>query len=96
MGPQMSCIAWRESRHELVGIHEDDAWMARRLGEGWSTRGVHGQVAAYSWPHVPVWLRWGPWVLDVPLVSALVATRRASASQCRQHHACVQWSECGT
>lgn len=94
MGPQMDCIAWRESRHELVGIHAADAWMARRLGDGWSTRGVHGQVAAYSWPYVPAWLRWGPWVLDVPLVSALVATRRAVAPQCRQVRACIAWARC--
>lgn len=95
LAPCISAIAWRESRHELVSIHEGDAWMAGRLGEGWSTRGVHGQVAAYSWPHVPAWLRWlGPVVLDVPLVSAVAAARRASSWRCRVTPACASWRRC--
>lgn len=92
MGPTVSCIAWRESRHELVSLHDGDAWMQRRLGEGLSTRGVHGQVAAFA---LPSWLHWAPWVLDVPVVSAVVATRRARSWQCRQTAACVRWRGCG-
>ena len=33
-------------------------------------------------------------LLDVPLVSAYVATRRATAPRCRQVAACVRWKEC--
>lgn len=89
-GECLSEIAWRESRHELVSVHEGDAWMARRLGEGWSTRGVHGLVARYS---LPPWWPW-PAVLDVPLVSAVVATRRATSWRCRQVRGCVRWLRC--
>jgi hypothetical protein len=91
LGPTVSCIAWRESRHELVSVHEADAWMQRRLGEGLSTRGVHGQVAAFA---LPSWLHSVPWVLDVPLVSAFVATRRARAKRCSQVRGCVTWRDC--
>lgn len=76
----------------LVGIHEGDGWMQRSLGEGWSTRGAHGMVAAYAWPHVPAWLRWwGPAVLDVPIVSAWVSVRRARAPRCSAVRACRSW-----
>lgn len=96
MGPTVSCIAWRESRHELVGVHEGDSWMERTLGAGWSTRGVHGQVARFAWEYVPLPLRGlGPAILDVPLVSAFVATRRARSWQCKQTPACVRWRGCG-
>jgi hypothetical protein len=51
-----------------------------------STRGSHGLSAAYSLrfvaPCVP------PEVLDIPLVSAIAAARRARA-QCRHHGACT-------
>lgn len=85
------CIARRESRFELVGLHEGDAWMQRTLGPGMSTRGVHGQVAAFS---LPGWLHGAPWLLDVPLVSAVLATRRAKHWRCRAVAACVRWKEC--
>jgi hypothetical protein len=91
MGPTVSCIAWRESRHELVSVHEGDAWMQRRLGEGLSTRGVHGQVAAFA---LPTWLHGAPWLLDVPLVSAVIATRRATRKRCSQVRGCVTWRDC--
>jgi hypothetical protein len=91
-GPDLVCIARRESRLEFVGLHEGDAWMQRSLGPGLSTRGVHGQVAAFA---LPSWLHWAPWVLDVPVVSAVVATRRAKSWQCKQTAACVRWKGCG-
>ncbi|HKY50821.1 MAG TPA: hypothetical protein VJP45_06155 [Candidatus Limnocylindria bacterium] len=90
MGRCISTIAWRESRHELVSVHADDSWMQRSLGEGWSTRGAHGMVARFS---LPGWWPW-PSVLDVPLVSAYVATRRARAPRCRQVLGCVRWRSC--
>ena len=49
----LDCIAHRESRFELVGLHAGDAWMQRRLGAGLSTRGVHGMVAAFALPSWP-------------------------------------------
>lgn len=91
-GDTLECIARRESRLELVGLHERDSWMQRRLGEGMSTRGVHGQVAAFA---LPSWLHGVPWLLDVPLVSAVIATRRARSWQCRQVGACIRWKGCG-
>jgi hypothetical protein len=91
-GRALSCIAWRESRHELVSVHEGDAWMQRRLGEGLSTRGVHGQVAAFA---LPSWLHGAPWLLDIPLVSAVIATRRARSWRCDGAPACVRWRGCG-
>ena len=91
LGDCISSIAWRESRHELIGLHAGDAWMQRRLGEGLSTRGAHGMVAAFS---LPRWMWGAPWVLDVPLISAVVATRRAAAPRCRQVRGCVEWRTC--
>ena len=94
-GERVACIAWRESRNELVGIHKHDAWIASKShGPGWSTRGVHGQVAAYSWTYVPIWLRWGPWIFDAPLISAFIATRRANSSQCTRIAGCARWKVC--
>lgn len=96
MGPTVSCIAWRETRFELTGVHAGDSWMARTLGEGWSTRGSHGMVARFAWPHVPRILQWlPPAILDVPLVSAFVATRRARSWQCKATPACIRWRGCG-
>jgi hypothetical protein len=93
-GKCASSIAWRESRHELVSVHEGDAWMERSLGPGMGTRGSHGLVAAFSLGHLPAWLRW-PALLDVPVVSAWVATRRAHSWRCRATPACVRWKGCG-
>lgn len=94
-GDDLACIAWRETRFELTGVHEGDAWMARRLGDGWSTRGSHGMIARYAWPHVPRILQWlPPAILDVPIVSAFVATRRARAKRCSQVRGCVTWRDC--
>lgn len=84
---ELVVVARRESGLSLVSIHEGDKWMERRLGAGQSTRGVHGMVAAFSLPQAP-------WLLDVPLVSAFVAARRASSWRCRQVAACVRWMEC--
>lgn len=53
--------------------------------ERFSTRGIHGLSAAYSLRFIDACLP--PEVLDIPLVSAIVATRRA-AFACREHGAC--------
>jgi len=100
-GDELVAIAKRESRLDpLVGIHEGDAWASARVrpagcaGGGFATRGVHGLMFGYSVRHLPDFLRCSPWVLDIPLVSAIVATRRARSWQCRQTRRCVAWMEC--
>jgi len=50
-----------------------------------STRGVHGLSAAYSLRFLGSCVP--PEALDVPLLSAIAAARRAM-SQCRRHGAC--------
>jgi hypothetical protein len=92
-GPWLVGICERESTPcRAISIHENDRWMARGLGEGWSTRGAHGMVATYAWPYVPSWLRWaGPAVLDIPIVSAVVSVRRARSRRCGQVLGCRQW-----
>lgn len=50
-----------------------------------STRGVHGMAAAYSLRFLGDCLP--PEALDIPLLSAVAAARRAKA-QCREHGAC--------
>lgn len=75
----------------LFGVHEGDAHHERTLGEGMSTRGVHGLMAAYSLVHVPEVAWMGPWVLDVPLVSAIASVRRAASWRCRATAACRSW-----
>jgi hypothetical protein len=67
-------------------------WLDPRCGfhrgarERFSTRGVHGLSAAYSLRFVGGCLP--PEVLDVPLVSAIAAARRAR-EQCRRYAACT-------
>ncbi len=51
-----------------------------------STRGIHGMSAAYTLRFVGSCVP--PEVLDVPLVSAIAATRRMQA-QCHDHGACT-------
>lgn len=97
LGPRLVEVARRESRLELVSVHAvDSQWSARVRppgcsGDGWSTRGAHGMMAAYALPHLPRALRCSPWVLDLPLVSAYAAARRARSWQCRQHPRRRSW-----
>ena len=104
-GVELVDICRRESRCNLIGLHERDAWAGRTmkdnaLGVGWldadcvfhrgdprrfAPRGIHGLSAAYSLRFFEVCLP--PEVLDIPLASALAATRRARA-QCTRHGAC--------
>lgn len=58
----------------------------RGAPERYSTRGVHGLSASYSLRFIEACVP--PEVLDVPLVSAVVAARRARG-QCRAHGACT-------
>lgn len=93
-------IARRESGMALVGVHELDSRWSRRVRPstcdvhrgGWSTRGSHGQMAAYAMAYLPKWLRCSPWVLDIPLVSAWVAARRVTSPRCRSVARCRSWA----
>lgn len=84
-------ITRREANGQRVGIHQIDArWSrhvcrrARAVGwiasgsdcsaGGWSTRGAFGLMAGYHLRFVGL-DRW-PWVLDVPLVSAIAAAKK--------------------
>lgn len=104
-GHELVHICRRESRCNLIAVHERDAWAGRTmkgnaLRVGWldsdcvfhrgdprrfAPRGIHGLSAAYSLRFFDVCLP--PEVLDIPLASALAATRRARA-QCTRHGAC--------
>ena len=98
LGPVLVEVARRESGLSLVGVHAIDSQWSERVrprscppGPGWSTRGAHGQMAAYAVPHLPSWARCSPWVLDLPLASAYASARRAASWQCRQHPRCRSW-----
>lgn len=56
----------------------------------WSTRGSYGTMAGFTLHHLPGRC-WPPWVLDVPLVAAIAATRRAYAPSCARAPACLSW-----
>jgi hypothetical protein len=77
-GPTMYRNAMR------VGWLDDECIFHRGDPKRFSTRGVHGMAAAYT-------LRWlpcsPPEVLDIPLVSAIAASRRAE-------HQCVKKGAC--
>lgn len=101
LGERLVNVARRESRLLPIGVHAIDAWAGRRVAPadcpkladpaGWSTRGAHGLMAAYTMRHLPTWLRCSPWVLDVPLVSAFAAARRARSKACHRHPRCRSW-----
>ena len=85
-------VCARESRCRRVGVHERDAWVSGgswrsqvRLGHlrpscqahhpgQWATRGAWGLNAAAHWQFLPRCYQ--PHWLDVPLVSALVASQK--------------------
>lgn len=88
IAPALARVCRRESRCTAIGIHERDAWSSSqqwhgqlRLGhlddrcqsraQGWATRGAFGLSAASMWPFLP--RCYDPAILDLPIVSALVA-----------------------
>ena len=93
-GECASRIAWRESRHTLIGEHPRDAWMGRTLGDGWGTRGAHGNVARFAIAYLPSWMAFTPRWFDIPLVSAIATTRRATSRRCAEVRGCVVWRRC--
>jgi hypothetical protein len=90
-GPWLVQVCERESLCPLglVGPHERDRWMERSLGPGMGTRGAHGHVAAFALPYLVLPLP--PFVLDVPLVSAIASVRRASSPRCGAVLGCRAW-----
>lgn len=98
LGPTLIDVARRESRLELIGVHAIDARWSASLRpqecfgqDGWSTRGIHGMMAAHALQYAPRWARCSPWILDIPIVSAWLAARRASSWRCWQHPRCRSW-----
>lgn len=79
-GPRMRANALR------VGWLDRRCAFHRGAPEEFSTRGVHGLSAAYSLRFLGECVP--PEALDVPLLSAIAAARRA-LSQCRRHGACT-------
>lgn len=69
-----------------AGWLDEGCGFHRGRPERFSTRGVHGLSAAYSLRFVGGCLP--PEVLDLPLVSAVAAARRAD-HQCERHGACT-------
>lgn len=69
-----------------VGWLDPSCQFHRGARQRFSTRGVHGLSAAYSLRFIGRCLP--PEVLDVPLVSAIAAARRAR-EQCRRYSACT-------
>lgn len=92
IAPALIKICERESRCTSIGVHEIDAhlsprgyWGQVKLGHldrscqpyvrgGWATRGPWGLSAASHWRYLP--RCYSPEVLDLTLVSAVVAARR--------------------
>jgi hypothetical protein len=58
--------------------------------EGWASRGRHAVFAAYSMRFLGG-LCLPPSVLDIPIASAFVAARRASAAGCDRAPRCRSW-----
>jgi len=60
-----------------------------RRRAGWGPRGAHGQSAAYSLHFLGPCLP--PELLDVPLLSAIAAVRRAESDRCDDVQRCRSW-----
>lgn len=74
-------------------------WLSSSCGwhsspDGMSTRGSFGLIASYSLRHLGLPCL-PPWVLDVPIVSAFVAAKRAGSKRCGQVARCASWRDVG-
>lgn len=107
LGPALERVCDRESDCTLVGVHLGDsrwsswAWQTaigsgridprcQPYHAGWSTRGAWGTMAAFTVVHLPGSC-WPAWVLDIPLVGAIAAARRAVHPDCDRYAACRRW-----
>ncbi len=112
LAPQLVKICRRESHCTAIGVHAVDAGRSRaawsdavavgwldpscqphRRG-AWSTRGAWGTMAAFTVVHLGRCVP--PWVLDVPLVGAIAAARRAAHPACDRAPACRRWRGWGS
>lgn len=102
-------ICERESHCTLVGVHAIDSGRSRAAWSGavavgwldpscqphrpraWSTRGAWGTMAAYTVHHLGTCVP--AWALDVPLVAAIAATRRAHHDRCNTAPSCRRWRD---
>lgn len=92
IAPALVKICQRESRCKAIGVHARDAWVSRSGWTGqvqlghidrecqpykkgqWATRGAWGLNASVHWRYLPACYQ--PEVLDVPIVSAVVAAKK--------------------
>jgi hypothetical protein len=107
LGSVLERICDRESDCEAVSVHRLDsrwsswAWRTavgsgrldptcQPLHAGWSTRGAWGTMAAFTVVHLGVPCA-PAWLVDVPLLGAIAAARRALDPDCRRYAACRRW-----
>lgn len=107
LGSVLERICERESGCQAIGQHRIDArwssWAWRTavrsgrldascqpLHSGWSTRGAWGAMAAFTVVHIGVPCL-PAWVIDVPLLGAYSAAKRAIHPDCRRYAACRRW-----
>jgi hypothetical protein len=74
------CDAWASRRVREAAIRT--GWLDERCRNapphGWSTRGAHGLMAGFNLRYLGT-TACVPWVLDIPIVSAVAAVRKAAA-----------------
>ena len=111
VGDYLERVCWRESRCQPLDVHEIDehgsrrGWVGQvklghldascqpyRAGE-WATRGAFGLAAASHWSYLPACYQ--PQILDIPMVSALVAARKWEARCERPRGARPGWCRVG-
>lgn len=107
IGGALERVCDRESDCTVVGVHRIDArWSSwawqTAIGSGridptcqpyhagWSTRGAWGTMAAFTVAHTGIPCA-PAWVLDIPLVGAIAAARRALHPDCDRYAACRRW-----
>jgi hypothetical protein len=83
-----SLAVWREA----VRVGNVDPTCQPHEHHAWSTRGIAGVMAGFTLHHVGVPCL-PPWVLDLPIVNAYAATRRAHDRRCGQVLACRRWRD---
>lgn len=98
LGPVLVDVARRESSLQLVGVHRRDARHSEAArpngcprGRVYSSRGAHGQFAAYALQYGPDVFRCSTRLVDIPLVSAYLGTIRAKHWRCRAVKRCRSW-----
>lgn len=75
------CDAWASERARDAAIRTGwlPPWCDGTHRRGWSTRGAHGLMAAYHLRLLGASWTCAPWLLDVPILSAIAAARKHAA-----------------